>query len=133
MKAFFSILFLFIASFTFSQFHPDREYQFTSTAYYVGMPELFSKDALNISHSLIEMNGTVSSHRAIRKYTEFDSYSYDFVNAFTDENGLGKWICSDADYNLGLKHVVYDPKLMLIEFAFKDGTVVLFVDVKRVK
>lgn len=133
MKTILTVSLFFLYSFTYAQFSTIGEYSFTSTANYFGKIEHLTDDAVTISDSKIQIVGTSEGYKSIKKITEFDPYSYGFTNATTDEEGRGVWICSDANYNKGLLKVIYDPKRMIIEFQFKDGTSQIFFKVKRVK
>jgi hypothetical protein len=133
MKTIITIGLILISSLVYSQYETIGEYSFSSTGYYFGKPEHMKNDAVTESYSEIHIVGKSSDYKSIKKFTEFDPYSYGFDSASTDGDGKGIWICSDAEYNKGLQKVIYDPTTMILEFKFKNGISQIFFNVKRVK
>jgi hypothetical protein len=133
MRKLLSIIALLLSLSIRAQYNAESEYSFTSTGYYYGDMKYFKNDAITKSFSEIHIVGSKGDYKGIKKLTEYDPYSYGFIKAYTNEGGMGIWICSNDDYNNGLQKVIYDPKTSIIEFQFKDNISQIFIGVKRVK
>ncbi len=115
-----------------AQFKTIGEYSFISQGYFIGQPSDLKESSIIKTLTIINIIGT-ETYKSIQKVNDFNSYSYGFYNAYTNENKDGVWVMTEKDYNRGLIEVIYDPSSLIMEFKFKDGTSEIHFNTKRTK